>query len=118
MDTITIENIELMCIIGVRDYERIKKQPVIVSITLFVDLSKAGKSDNLKDTVDYSTLYKTIKEHVEISSYYLLEALAQSIADMCLEDKKVRSVKVEIKKPQALHGTQYPLITIERKNHA
>lgn len=101
MDRILIRDLLARCIIGVRDEERRQKQDVLINLSLAVDLRAAGKSDRLEDSVDYSALKKSILAHVESSQYMLVEALAESIARICLQDERVRRVKVRVEKPTA-----------------
>jgi FolB domain-containing protein len=102
MDRIFIRDLLVRCIVGVNEHERRAEQDVLVQITLYVDLHCAGRTDSLDDTVDYSGLKKRIKEAAEKSRFYLVEALAQRIADECLEDSRVKAVSVVVEKPGAL----------------
>lgn len=116
LDTIYINDLILPCIIGVFDEERKEKQQIIISIALVVDTRKAGKSDNLKDTVNYHDIALKITKLVENSAFYLLEKLAQEIADVCLKDKKVKQVTVRIEKPKAVKLAKSSAIEITRNN--
>jgi len=101
-DRIFIRDLAIRCIIGVEEYERREKQEVLVSITLDVDLRRAGRTDDLADSVDYSSLKKQIRQVAESSQFRLIEALAQCIADECLRQKRVECVRVAVEKPTAL----------------
>jgi dihydroneopterin aldolase/D-erythro-7,8-dihydroneopterin triphosphate epimerase len=92
----------MRCIVGVDDEERRDKQDVLIQITMHTDLRQAGRTDALEDTVDYRALKKRIIRLVEESRFYLIEALAQSIADECLRDSRVEQVEVAVEKPGAL----------------
>jgi len=98
MDRILINNLKIKCIIGVTDDERNKKQELILNISLQADLRKPGKTDNIADTVDYSILEKRITDMAENTRFFLLEALAEKIAEICLEDSRVESVTVKVEK--------------------
>lgn len=102
MDKIFIEGIRARCIIGVRENERRNLQEILISVTLSVDLNKAGRSDKFEDTVDYSSLRNRILEAAESSHFYLIEALAEHTAEICLENPSVREVKVTVEKPSVL----------------
>jgi len=52
--------------------------------------------------VDYSGLKKRIVAHAEASQYFLVEALAESVAEICLRESAVQRVKVRVEKPTAL----------------
>jgi D-erythro-7,8-dihydroneopterin triphosphate epimerase len=115
MDRILIRDLLARCIIGVREEERRHKQDVLVNLSLSVDLRTAGKSDRLEDSVDYSGLKKRILTHVEESQYRLVEALAESVADICLQEPAVRRVKVRLEKPTALRFARSVGVEIVRR---
>ncbi len=102
MDRIVVRDLRVRCIIGVDDEERRERQDVLLNLDIFTDLRKAGKSDRLEDALDYRALKKRIVQMVENSGYHLVEALAESVADICLESPLVRSVRVRVEKPGAL----------------
>ncbi len=113
-DAIEIRDLLLRCIIGVNDEERRAKQDVLINITLRADLRAAAATDDIRDTVNYRTLTKQIVEHVENSRYYLVETLAERIADICLRDEHVQRVQVSVQKPGALRFARSVGVTIER----
>lgn len=101
-DRIFIRDLLVRCIIGVEEHERREKQDVVAWITLHIDLRKAGRTDELADSIDYSALKKQILRVAGDSQYRLIEALAQRIADECLTDGRVECVEVVLEKPGAL----------------
>ena len=115
MDMIRIKDLSLRAIIGLYPEERKEKQDVIFNITLHANLCKAGKSDDIRDTVDYKTLKKDVIRLVEDSSFNLLEALAEAVAARCLADKKIKQVQVEIDKPGALRFARSVSVVVDRK---
>jgi FolB domain-containing protein len=114
MDRVIIKDLILRCIIGVYPEERRAKQDVVVNITLFADLRKAGRSDDLADTVDYKELREKIIDFVEPSSYCLIESVAEGVAAICLEADGVQKVIVRVDKPGALRFTRSVAVEIER----
>lgn len=102
LDKLHIRDLMLRCIIGLNDWEREKKQDIMINITLYADLKTACQSDNIEDTVDYKTIKQKVVDMAEASSYMLVERLAQHIADICLENPRVQRVKVAIGKTGAL----------------
>lgn len=101
-DRIHIRDLSLRCIIGIFPEERRARQDVTINITLRADLCQAGQSDDIDDTVDYKSIKKRVVEMVEHSDFFLVERLAQRIADLCLEDPRVLDVQVLVEKPGAL----------------
>ena len=85
---------------GVHPEEKATPQPFQISAELDVDTSTAQHSDDLADTIDYAQLRQQIISVVEVNSFNLIERLAQAIADELLSDKRIKSVSVEVAKPQ------------------
>ena len=102
MDTIHIRDLLVRCFIGISEDERREKQDVIINISLRADLGKACLTDRFEDTVDYRAVKKKVLAMAETSSFHLIEALAQRIAEICLEPAGVASVTVHVDKPAAL----------------
>ena len=84
-DKIILKGIEVMGRHGCTAAERQTEQLFVVDAELYLDLSRAGKSDNLNDTVDYSQVIKDIKKIVGGQSRNLIEAVAQEIAETLLK---------------------------------
>ena len=101
MDKIKLENIEINACHGVYPEEKCCKQPFSISVTLYLDLSAAAKSDDVADTVHYGVLYERIVDHVANTHYSLIEALAGSIADLILSDQLIDKCRVAVTKSQA-----------------
>ncbi len=114
-DVIYIRDILVRGILGVRPFERLKKQDIIIHLTLWADIRKAGETDNLDDTFDYSELKNRIAEMTEGSSFFLIERLADAIAQICLEEQKVHQVKIAVEKPGALRFARTVGVEIVRR---
>lgn len=114
-DKIYIKDLSLRCIVGVSPDERTKKQEVIINVVIHADLSRACDSDAIEDTVDYKRISKEILATVESSSYYLIERIAQVVADICFADARVQNAKVTVEKPGALRFAKAPAVTIYRQ---
>ena len=115
MDRILISDLLVRCVIGVRDDERKEKQDVLINLALSVDLRKAGKTDRIEDSVDYRALNKQIMRMAESSQFFLVEALAQSVADLCLAHPEIREAQVRVEKPAALRVARSVGVEITRK---
>ena len=104
MDSIRIADLEVFFRVGVPDEERAKPQRLLISINLERDLRFAGASDDLSKTIDYFAVVQRILGLGEGREWKLIEALAEEIATMLLEEFGAPSVVVEVKKfiiPQA-----------------
>lgn len=101
MDRISVTGIEVFAHHGVLAHERELGQRFVVDLVLELDLSAAGGSDALTDTVDYGRLTGDVAEIVAGEPVELLEVLAGRVADRCLQDPKVEAVEVTVHKPAA-----------------
>ena len=113
-DQIHIRDLGFRCIIGINEEERREKQDVGVHITLWADLLQACRSDRIEDTVDYKALKKQILAMGEQSQFNLIEALAERIAEICLQDRRVSQVRVSVEKPAALRFAKAVAVEIVR----
>ncbi len=114
LDRIVIRDLVLSCIIGINPDERVHKQDVVINLVLHADFSAACGSDDIRDAVDYKKLKKKLMAMVTKSECQLIEHLAQRIADLCLEDKRVRRVEVSLEKPGALRYARSVGVQITR----
>lgn len=99
MDRIEITGLRVFGRHGVFDWEQEQGQDFTVDVALDVDLRQAGTSDDLADTVDYGTLAERLAREVEDTQFRLIEALAQHLADVAMEDARVQAVDVRVGKP-------------------
>lgn len=114
LDQIKIRALHLRCVIGVQAWERTVLQDVMIDADLFADLSAAGHSDRIEETVNYKTLTKAMIALTENSSFFLVEALAERLAALCLEDARVQHVRLSVEKPGALRFARSVGVTLER----
>ncbi len=115
MDRICICDLLVRCILGINDSERREKQDVVLNLAIYTDLRKSGKSDRIEDTVDYRALKKRILAMVESSQYFLEEALADAISELCLQQQGVGRVDVRVEKPNALRFAKSVAVEITRR---
>lgn len=114
MDEVFIEDLLIRSVIGISDREREQPQDILVNVTLYTDTSRAGRSDDVNDSINYRTVAKTILAHTEKVSRYTVEALAEDIADLCLQNRDVDGVKVRVEKPGAVRFSRSVGVTITR----
>ncbi|XP_066285913.1 folic acid synthesis protein FOL1-like [Branchiostoma lanceolatum] len=113
-DVIEIDNLRLRTEIGFSQHEIGKKQEVVISMRLGCDVSKAGKSDDVSDSVNYRDVAKDVINYVESASFILVEKLATDVARICIAVHKVPWVQVRAHKPQALRFSDSVGVLIER----
>jgi FolB domain-containing protein len=114
MDKVIIKNLLVRGIIGVNDWERKRPQDILINITLFTDTRRAAETDNINDCVNYSTVSKKVQAHAETAERLTVEALANDLAETCLEEKGVQKVVIRIEKPGAVRFAESVGVEIER----
>lgn len=97
-DRIELRGLRVLGRHGVLPEEREREQPFEVDLDVEADLSPAGRSDDLADTLDYGALARAAAEVVSGEPSALLERLAQRIADAVLADHRVSAVTVAVRK--------------------
>ncbi|MDH5636896.1 MAG: 2-amino-4-hydroxy-6-hydroxymethyldihydropteridine diphosphokinase [Nitrospinota bacterium] len=113
-DKIILDDLEVECIIGIFDWERETKQKVRISFELDCDISRAARTDDIQDTVNYKTISKKIIALVEPSGFFLIETMAEKIAQLCLAHKGVLRAMVTVSKPGAISGSNNVSIQVTR----
>lgn len=86
---------------GVYEHERLDGQDFIIDVRLTLDLSGAGTSDDVTDTVHYGELAVAIVEAVETDPVDLIETVAERVAAIALSYPAVHEVEVTVHKPEA-----------------
>ncbi|MDA1330480.1 MAG: dihydroneopterin aldolase [Chloroflexi bacterium] len=113
-DKIIIKDLLLRGIIGINDWERDNPQDILINIVLYADLKAAGQKDDIEASVNYRTISKKVIKHVETAERLTVEALAEDIARLCLEEKHAEAVKVRVEKPGAVRFANSVGVEIER----
>ena len=114
MDKIFITDLLVRGVIGISEREREQPQDILVNVIIHTDISAAGKSDNVEESVNLRTVAKKILAHVETIKRYTVEALAEDVARICLAEDRAISVIVKVEKPGAVRFSRSVGVEIER----
>jgi len=114
MDKVIIKDLAARGVIGVNDWERKIQQEILINIIAFTDTRQAGATDNIQDCVDYKVLSKKVLAHAESSAPLTVEALANSLAKLCLEDPMIQRIIVRVEKPGAVRFAKSVGVEVER----
>ena len=104
-----------MAEIGIHGHEHHREQPVRINVDMTVE-GVDVTADKLDKVVDYEALTKRIRALIAGGHVKLAETLADRIANLCLEDARVRHVRVRVEKLHALPGAESGGVEIEREN--
>ncbi len=114
MDIVFIRDLQIETVIGIYDWERKVRQIISLDIDMASDIQKAASSDNIEDTLSYKTVAKRLIAFVEQSEFELVEALAEKICEIILEEFEVPWVRLTLNKPGAVRGSKSVGVIIER----
>ncbi|MBM4427076.1 MAG: dihydroneopterin aldolase [Chloroflexi bacterium] len=115
MDKVFIKDLLVRGIIGIREWEREKEQDILINVTIYTDTIRAAETDDINDCVDYSALAKKVQTHAETAQRLTVEALANDLARICLEENLVKKVVVRVEKPGAVRFAKSVGVEVERK---
>lgn len=114
MDKIKITNLEIFARHGVMPEETTLGQKFIITAELFLDTEKAGHSDKLDDSINYALVCENIKSYNKTNTKKLIEAAAEGTAEnILLSFPKVKSVRLELKKPNPPIHLHFDSIAVE-----
>ena len=114
MDKVFIKDLSALGIIGVYDWEREQPQDILINITIETDTHQAGQTDDIEDCIDYDALSKRVLTHVESNQRLTVEALAEDIAKICLQENKAERVFIRLEKPGAVRFAKSVGVEINR----
>jgi dihydroneopterin aldolase len=98
-DIIRIKNASFYAYHGVASDEQNLGGRFEVDLEIHGDFSNAKKSDHLKDTINYEAVYAFLRSNVTQKTYYLLEALANAVAEgLIREFPIIHAVTVTVRK--------------------
>ena len=114
MDRIIIKGLKLYAFHGVNPEEKENGQDFILDISAYLPLAKAGKTDNLEDTVSYAKIIKLTRAVFTAEKYDLIETAARKVASEILKTfDMIESITVTLKKPDAPIKADFDYVAVE-----
>ncbi len=113
MGLIRIEDMEFYAFHGHYREEQIVGNHFMVDVTIETDTDKAGKSDELRDTLNYQTVYLVVKREMETTSN-LLEHIATRILDALYNELSgIIKASVKVSKLNPVMGGRIGRVSVE-----
>ena len=117
-DSIILKGLRIPARHGVTGQERAAGQTFVVDVMARLDLSAAGRTDDLSETLDYGVLAEAIHRRVSGEQWNLIETVAERVADLVLENELVTRVAVTVHKPEAPIGVPFEDVAVTIVRHA
>jgi 7,8-dihydroneopterin aldolase/epimerase/oxygenase len=115
LDVIFIEGFTGETVIGIHDSELHRPQPVVIDVHAGVPRALACSTDRIGDTIDYGAVHERLRELLREHRLQLLEAFAQAIAELLIEDFGAAWVRVKVVKPKKFDDVAAVGVVIERE---
>jgi dihydroneopterin aldolase len=114
MDIIFLQEVKVETRLGVPEWERLMPQTIVFDIELAMPHSRSCQTDAIEDTIDYGQIVSRIRAALQERSFKLVEALAEHICQLILQEFHTPWVKVRVGKPGILPGVKQLGVAIER----
>jgi len=114
MDIVFLHGLRIETVIGVYDWEKTIRQPVVLDLDMATDVARAAATDRIEDALDYKAVAKRLKEFVAASRCELVETLAERCAQLVREEFGVSWVRLRLDKTGAVTDAGAVGVVIER----
>ncbi len=114
MDLVFIEGLRIDALIGMYDWERRARQPVVLDLEMAFDNTRAAASDAIADTLNYKAISKRLIAYISASEFQLVETLAERCAELVRREFNVSWLRLKLAKPGAVRGSRSVGVIIER----
>ena len=115
MNTISIIDLEITCIIGILPNERVKEQTVLLDINLDVDIGDSTFADDINETIDYTIIAEMATQLAITKKYNLIESFCKDLNNLFIETFQViQQTRITVKKPNALAKAKYAAYSMKK----
>ncbi len=114
LDLIFIEGFSGQTVIGIHDTELHRPQPLVIDVHAGVPRARACDTDRIDDTIDYGAVRERLRRLLREHRLQLLEAFAEAIADILIDEFGARWVRVKVVKPNKFDDVRAVGVQIER----
>jgi dihydroneopterin aldolase len=103
-DIILLQGIQIPAALGVTAAERRMRRPVTLDLEVTCDLRAAGRSDQIRQTIQYERIFEVVEDVAANHEHRLVEALGERVAEAILTRFAVDAVTVTVRKPKPIAG--------------
>jgi len=115
MNTISIVDLEITCIIGILPNERVKEQTVLLDIYLDVDIGGSTFADDINETIDYTIIAEMATQLAISKKYKLIESFCNDLNKLFLDKfESIQKSNITVKKPNALPKAKYAAYSMKK----
>lgn len=114
MDIVFIKGLRIETVIGIYDWEKAIRQPVVLDLEMASDVRRGAATDRIEDALDYKAVSKRLKQFVGDARFELVETLAERCASIVREEFGVPWVRLTLNKVGAVSDAEGVGVVIER----
>ena len=114
LDLIFIEGFTGDTVIGIHTSELHVAQPLVIDVHAGVPRPRACDTDRIGDTIDYGVVRERLQRLLREHRLQLLEAFAEAVATILLDEFGARWVRVKVVKPRKFDDVHAVGVQIER----
>jgi dihydroneopterin aldolase len=114
MDIVFIRGLTIETTIGVYDWEKGRRRPVVLDLELGSDCGRAAATDCIADALDYDVITRRLTQFVGESRFELVETLAERCAAILRDEFAVPWLRLTLNKPGAVGPGVDVGVVIER----
>ncbi|MBK1702076.1 dihydroneopterin aldolase [Thiococcus pfennigii] len=114
MDLVFLRGLRIETVIGIYDWEKAIRQPVVLDLEMGADVARAAATDHIADALDYKAVAKRLKQFVGEGRFELVETLAERCAEIVREEFGVPWVRLTVNKAGAVTDAEGVGVIIER----
>lgn len=116
LDLVFIEGFVGQTVIGIHDSELHRPQPLVIDLYAGIPRPRACDTDRIGDTIDYGEVRLRLRRLLTEHRVTLLEAFAEQIAHIVLNEFRARWVRIRVAKPRKYEDVEAVGVVIERRN--
>lgn len=114
MDIVFIRGLRIETTIGIYDWEKAIKQPVVLDLEMASEVARGAASDRIEDALDYKAVSKRLKQFVSEARFELVETLAERCAGIVRKEFGVPWLRLTLNKVGAVSDAAGVGVVIER----
>ncbi|AWL28495.1 dihydroneopterin aldolase [Acinetobacter defluvii] len=115
MDAIIIEGLKVDTVVGCFNWERQIIQPLLLDLTIHIDLEQASNSDELEDTLNYAEICEISSKVIQDAAPKLIEHAAKLVLHALFTTfPAIESIMISIRKPAIIPQANSVGIRLER----
>ena len=115
MNTISIIDLEITCIIGILPNERVEEQTLLLDINLDVEIGDSTFADDINETIDYTIIADMATQLGSSKKYNLIESFCHDLNNLFLDTFTIiQQSKITVKKPNAIPKAKYAAYSMKK----